>query len=229
MTIHVVIAVAMRLYREGLSRLLAGERDLEIADTACDPITAVERTRATQPSVVLLGMDAADALPLIAKLLQRAPACRIVALALSENEAIEYARAGVSGYVTRDGSVAQLLDAIRGAAQGDFVCSPRIAGVLVRHLGASEREPGGTAHRELSKRELQVVALIGNGSSNKEIALQLGIEVSTVKNHIHHILAKVGATGRYQAAARLRPLHIAPVHSPVGSRSDGPSPPARNR
>jgi len=159
------------------------------------------------PDVVLLDPAAAESVEMIRELTDSAPTVRVVALASSEAEAdvIAYAEAGVSGFVTPDESIADLVATIVRAAQGDLVCSPRTAGTLLRRvtLLAAER-PRGSLAEPLTPRELEVARLLDEGLSNKEIALRLHLELPTVKHHVHHILQKLRAASRSQAVARLR-------------------------
>lgn len=111
--------------------------------------------------------------------------------------------AGVSGYVTRDGSYDELLETIRSVANGELICTPRVAGMLLRRVTKAVWDAGPDFGR-LTARERQTVRLIDRGLSNKEIACRLNIELSTVKNHVHHILEKSSTRRRGAAAAHLR-------------------------
>jgi DNA-binding NarL/FixJ family response regulator len=132
---------------------------------------------------------------------------RVVALASSETEpdVIAYAEAGVSGFVTREESLADLVATILRAAAGDLVVSPQIAGTLLRRvtLLAAER-PWRSPADSLTARELQVALLLDEGLSNQQIARRLQLELSTVKHHVHHILRKLGVARRSEAVAHLR-------------------------
>jgi DNA-binding NarL/FixJ family response regulator len=138
------------------------------------------------------------------------PHARVVALAVPESErhVIACAEAGIVGYVAREASFTDLVAAIEGAARGEAHCSPRVAGGLLRRLGALslERDQHEVGDARLTARELEIVGLIDRGLSNKEIATALSIGVPTVKNHVHHVLEKLGAERRSQAAARVRAM-----------------------
>jgi DNA-binding NarL/FixJ family response regulator len=121
----------------------------------------------------------------------------------ASGELLRFAEAGIAGYVTRTASSADLVTAIESADRGEAVCSPRAAAALLDHvanLAADAAEPDGA----LTARELEILALIDEGLSNKEIAGRLFISVPTVKSHVHNILRKLGASRRGQAAARVR-------------------------
>ncbi|HEX6228839.1 MAG TPA: response regulator transcription factor [Solirubrobacterales bacterium] len=129
-------------------------------------------------------------------------------IAESEDVVIRCAEAGVAGYVPHDATLEQLIEVLDAALRDEVVCSPRLAGTLLRRVGALAREigPAGGSDVRLTARETQIVALIDEGLSNKEIAARLQIGTPTVKNHVHHILEKVGASRRGEAAARVRAL-----------------------
>jgi DNA-binding NarL/FixJ family response regulator len=131
----------------------------------------------------------------------------VIALGCPENDAemIACAEAGVCGFVPPDASVSDLLAAIQGAVDGELLCTPKMAGVLLRRVTAlAAGRPLDAPASSLTMRELEVVRLIDQGLSNKQIALQLEIELSTVKHHVHHILEKLEVARRSEAVARLR-------------------------
>jgi DNA-binding NarL/FixJ family response regulator len=132
---------------------------------------------------------------------------RLVAVGASERDedVISYAEAGFQGFVAREGTVSDVVAAVESVVRGETVCSPRIAATLLRRV-ASTAWTGAPQAARLTGRERQIVALIDEGLSNKEIAARLCIEVSTVKNHVHNVLEKLGVRRRSEAAARLRTL-----------------------
>jgi DNA-binding NarL/FixJ family response regulator len=131
----------------------------------------------------------------------------VIAFAIGDEEqdAILCAEAGAAGYVSREASVEDLVSTIVRVAEGEFPCTPRIAALLAQRVSslAASRDENALA-TSLTAREREVLRLVDEGLSNKEIARQLGIGVSTVKNHVHNILDKTQASGRGQAAARVR-------------------------
>jgi two-component system, NarL family, nitrate/nitrite response regulator NarL len=162
------------------------------------------------PDVVLLDMALENSWLTARALHEALPRTAIVALAIPESEGhvLGCAEAGICGYVTRDGSLEDLLTTVVRAANGEAFCSPRIAAGLFRRVAALSsagpaRAPGSPSAR-LTGREVEVVGLIDDGLSNKQIARRLCIEVPTVKNHVHSILDKLGASSRGEAAARVR-------------------------
>jgi two-component system nitrate/nitrite response regulator NarL len=197
-----VTIVGVRLYRDGLERALAGASSLRLVGSAADVVAAEPLIRREAPDVVLLDVAAGDGA--VRHVRAAAPAAAVVALAIAEDEhdVIPLAEAGVAGYVSRDASVAELVDAIVRVAGGDTVCSPRVAGLLVQRMSRlAGARPRPEAEDRLTARELEVADLLG--LPNKEIARRLSIEVTTVKNHVHNILEKLGVARRADAAAML--------------------------
>jgi two-component system nitrate/nitrite response regulator NarL len=205
--LSVLIVVDIPLYREGLARALAQGSRVSVVSTAANAQEAINRIAETQPDVVLLDVAATDGLVALRSIVEATPEAKVVALALPETEAdvIAYAEAGAWGYVPRDGTLADLRAVIESVARGEVVCSPRIAAGLLRRIAdlAAEREPPPPELR-LTSREIEIVELIGQGLSNKEIAQRLSIALPTVKNHVHSILDKLHVHRRTEAAARLR-------------------------
>jgi two-component system, NarL family, nitrate/nitrite response regulator NarL len=205
--VRVFVAAQVRFYREALVGILAHEEGLEIVGASGARQEILAGVREVEPDVVLLDPVAAESMELIRELAGPAASVKVVALASSETEqdVIAYAEAGVSGFVTREESVADLVATIRRASDGDLLCSPQAAGALLRRvtLLAAER-PRGSLDESLTPREVEVALLLDEGLSNKQIAGRLHVEVPTVKHHVHHILHKLGVSSRAEAAARLR-------------------------
>jgi DNA-binding NarL/FixJ family response regulator len=131
---------------------------------------------------------------------------KIIAFAVSEAEAdiLACARSGVTSVVGCDSSAQDILSAIEGAMRGELACSSRMAEILFRQLGTFARSQVTWQRGGLTRRELEVINLIDQGCSNKEIASELGIGVLTVKNHVHNILDKLNVHRRGRAMAALR-------------------------
>jgi DNA-binding NarL/FixJ family response regulator len=128
----------------------------------------------------------------------------VIGIADSDSDVLDCVERGAAGFVTRDASIEELAGAIRRAANGELVCSPRTAGSLVRRLSALAAELRPVpASVHLTRREREVAALMREDLSNKEIATRLRIEVATVKNHVHNVLDKLRVHRRAEAARLL--------------------------
>jgi two-component system, NarL family, nitrate/nitrite response regulator NarL len=203
--IRVFIVTDVRLYQDGLSALLGRVGHIAVVGAAGSIDEGVERVRDLQPDVVLLDTGAGRNAGAARDLLGAAPRGRVVALAApeSEEDIIALAEAGVLGYVTRDESLDNLVATIESVARGEMACSPWMATVLVRRVQALAAERPRPTQR-LTAREAEILELIALGLSNKEIAARLFIEVTTVKNHVHNILEKLGVSRREEAVACTR-------------------------
>jgi two-component system, NarL family, nitrate/nitrite response regulator NarL len=201
----IFIVADIRLYREGLARCLAEKYD--VVGTASDGEEAVQRAFELRPELVLVDMAMLESAPTVRAIVELESPVRVVALAVPETEGhvLACAEAGISGYVPREASLRDLLATIDNVANGEVVCSPRIVASLFQRVAtlATQRVPS-SPYTMLTAREAEVVDLIDQGLSNKEIAGQLFIEVATVKNHVHNILEKLQVRRRSDAAARLR-------------------------
>jgi two-component system, NarL family, nitrate/nitrite response regulator NarL len=199
-----VIVAAIRYVREGLAEVLPRRPGLSVVGTAAERDEARRLVTALRPHVVVL--DAG--LPGARELVSGAPRVVVIGVEGGEEEVVEWAEAGVAGYVPRDGSLDELVEAVRAAARGELHCSPRIAACIQRRLTAlsvlvaQHAAPGPPV--QLTVREREIVELIAHGLSNKGIARHLGIGMATAKNHVHNILGKLQVEHRDQAAAWLR-------------------------
>jgi two-component system nitrate/nitrite response regulator NarL len=206
--IRILVVIGVRLYREGLSEILGRHGGFKVIALAADYSAALERCYELQPDVVFLDVTMPDGLRLVHELHIAAPEAAVVATAVAETdgEIVACAEAGVAGFVTRDQSLADAVHILASVAHGESPCSPRTAGALLRRVAvlSAQREPPGPPDG-LTARERQIAGLIARGRSNKEIARELYIELSTVKNHVHHLLEKLGVRGRAEVAARVRP------------------------
>jgi two-component system nitrate/nitrite response regulator NarL len=207
--IEVLVVAGVRFYRDGIAAALTADPRFAVVGSAGDVREAAASLDMLEPDVVLLDLAGADGPALVRSLLERAPGARVVALGVreAEDDVLPLAEAGVAGYVTRDGSVEDLLAAVESVAAGETICSPRITATLLRRVALLARDRGAeqpNPERDLTSRERQIVALIDEGLSNKEIATRLRIELATVKNHVHNILEKLHVRRRGEAAAAVR-------------------------
>jgi DNA-binding NarL/FixJ family response regulator len=215
--ITILIAVAVRLYRDGLAATLNAQQHLSIKGTAGTALEAQAAVRDLQPDVVIVDVSLEDVLGLLRAMRAESSKIRILAFAVREEitTILDYAEAGADGFVTANGSVADLVEAIERTTAGELLCSPRIAAQLLRRAAHQPGRPAqNVAGHSLTGREQQVFSLLKQGWSNKEIASTLTIAEATVKNHVHHVLEKLQVTNRGRAAAAGPPLKAS-----LGNRS----------
>ena len=207
MDIRILVVCDIRLYRDGLKEALEQRPNVTVVATAADCNVALGQSHACRPTVVLLEMGVPGSRELIPKLLDINPTGKIVVLGITEEPLAVLAciEAGVSGYVPRDATLDVLIETVEAVARDEVVCSPRITATLFRRVAAlAGKLPAAGGDDALTDRELEIVCLIDDGLSNKEIARRLRVKVPTIKNHVHHILEKLGVHRRGAAAAVLR-------------------------
>jgi two-component system nitrate/nitrite response regulator NarL len=199
----VLIVASIRIYREGLALMLSRQPSFTITALAPDRDCAIASLTSAAPDVVLLDLTTAESATVIRDVDRLRPRTPVVALGVDEGEPemLACVEAGVAGLVSRDASFEELVATIESAARGEVHCSPRFAGTLVRRVAAlaAGREAPAPTDR-LTAREYQIVGLLEQSLSNKEIAVQLGIEVATVKNHVHNLLEKLQVQRRTDVA-----------------------------
>ena len=204
--IHVAVVSEIRFFRESLARHLNSTEGMLVVATAPTSAEAAAE-QATSIDVLVLDVANLTSPPRIRSLLEDLDDLRVVVIGLPDNEpaVIAYAEEGIAGFVSRESTLDDLRRAIVSAASDELVCTPSLAAALLRrvgHLAAVRRSTDLSL--TLTPRELEITSLIDQGLSNKEIAAGLHIGVSTVKNHVHHILEKLNVGGRGQAAALIR-------------------------
>ncbi len=204
-SIRILIVSSIRLYREGLAQVLGRVEGIDVVGVVPGRREAVDGIRGQAPDIVLLDMATPESHRTARDVRDMTPDIPVVALGVAELEGdvLACAEAGVAGYLTREGSLEDLVATVENAARGELLCSPRIARGLFRRLAtlAADHEPDLLQAR-LTSRERQIAHLIEQdlSISNKEIAGRLGIEVATVKNHVHNLLEKLNVHRRIEAA-----------------------------
>jgi two-component system, NarL family, nitrate/nitrite response regulator NarL len=195
MVIRVLVATAARAYREGLQRVLQGAEGIALVGLASTADQTVEQACKLLPSVILLDVAMAKGLAVARQFAGAPKVCGMVVLGTPElyADVVACLPSEVLAFVARDATVRDLLSAIRAAGGHDDV-----AVRLLVPLRANE-----AAIRHLTEREMEILRLMQEGLPNKSISRRLGIELSTVKNHVHSILAKLGVHNRGEAISLL--------------------------
>jgi two-component system, NarL family, response regulator DevR len=227
--IKVFLLAGCRLYREALARLLASKRDLCIVGCASSFAEAAGVLGTSGCEILLVNPANGESydFSLLESIARATPGTKKILIDMVEDEGV-FLRAvcsGAQGYLLKEASAMNVIDAVRSVYRGEVVCPPRLCLTLFRqfasnHNGHATMRP--KTGRLLTRREQQVVPLIGRGLTNKEIAVQLNVSERTVKSHVHRILKRVGATDRLSAFEiardrRLLSLFMTPSHEvPLG-------------
>ena len=203
--VRVFVVADVRVYRELLADALAREDGFEVDGSAPGDIAGMAIGMA-EPGVVLVDTASVPGTAGVRALAAVAPTAKIVAVGIPDDEAavLALAEAGVAGYVTVEQPLDELVAAVEAATNDELQCSPRVAAALAKRVAALAGGPRGNGDQRLTRREREIAALIAEGLLNKQIARRLSIEQATVKNHVHNILAKLGASRRDEVAALLR-------------------------
>jgi len=196
--VRVLIVDDHPVVRDGLRGIFESTAEFEVAGEARNGAEAVTRARALKPDVVLmdLRMPDVDGVTAIKRLAELGLDTRVLVLTTydTDSDVVPAIEAGATGYLLKDAPRTELLRAVRAAARGEAVLSPSVATRLLGQVRAPAREP-------LSSRELDVLALVARGTSNRDTATRLFISEATVKTHLLHIYAKLGVNDRAAAVA----------------------------
>ena len=209
--IRILLVDDQPLFREGLRTLLSVHPDFEVVGEAGNGEEAIRLVRSLLPSVVLmdLQMPVLDGVTATRSLHDEQPDCRVIVLTTFDDDEMVFdgLRAGAVGYLLKDAPSEKLAEAIRVAARGETFLQPSVAAKVVAEFARLTRKTVRTANsviEPLSERELEILRLITQGASNREIAGKLFLAEGTVKNHVTNILGKLEVRDRTQAALKAK-------------------------
>jgi DNA-binding NarL/FixJ family response regulator len=218
---RVIIADDHELARLGLRTMLVPEPDLDVVGEAATGRETVALADELEPDIVLMDIRMPDLDGLVAtrKIKEQHPRTSVLVVTLSEDPdyLLEALRVGAAGYVLKDASRREVVDAVRQVLRGESPLDPKLSAQLIRRLAAQHKpSAGGHGSDELTNRELEVVRLVADGLTNAEIAAALFISTGTVKVHVERIIDKLGVSDRTQAAVRaveLGYISLPPQHA----------------
>jgi DNA-binding NarL/FixJ family response regulator len=221
-----LIADDHALVREGMRAMLVSEQNLEVVGEAENGREALQLCRELRPDLILMDvrMPEMDGLAATREIKGEYPETRI--LILTTHDSPEYLmdaiRAGAAGYVLKDATKQRLLDAMRRVISGESPVNQELAMQVIQRLTGENRRPAATVHEPaekrrgealaepLTNREIEVLRLLALGKTNRQVAKELLISLSTVKTHIQHVNIKLGVLDRTQAAVRAVELGLLP-------------------
>jgi DNA-binding NarL/FixJ family response regulator len=206
--ISILVIDDNRLLRDGISAILKKQPDMHVVATVGNGENILVMMDKVKPNIVLLdlGLRNQNSLQIVKLTKQDFPETKIIVMDLIALQAdvFEFVQAGVSGFILKDASIADFLKTIRSVYQGAQVLPPNLTGSLfsqiVEHAINGSKPSVIVESTRMTKREKQVMALIADGSTNKEIAQNLHLSTYTVKSHVHNILEKLALNTRVQIA-----------------------------
>jgi len=206
--ISLVLIDDNRLLREGIAAIIRTQPGFKVLAASADVDEALAKAREAKPDVILLdfGLEGHDGLSLTATVHDEVPGARVIVMGLMplQEDVANYVRAGASGFIMKDASFDDFFATIRAVAGGAEVLPQALTNSLFTQIAQNVAGVSKTKILEsvrLTNRERQVIDLLGEGLSNKEIATRLHIAVHTVKSHVHNILEKLALRSRLEVAA----------------------------
>ncbi|KIU49000.1 LuxR C-terminal-related transcriptional regulator [Bradyrhizobium elkanii] len=218
---RIAVVTPIRLFSEGLTSSFQDHAEFAIEAAASDLAGLRVALETSSVNVILIDVTQGIDLDEVRVIASQNADIALVALGLNEDrrDVVRCGRAGFSGYISRNASFDELCRALSDVASGRLACSAEISGGLLRALFCMERQTDTIeAEQGLTRRESEVLKLIGQGMSNKEIARDLNLSLATVKHHVHHVLQKLGLPRRTQAMRRVREAPWIATFAPAADR-----------
>ena len=198
-----------RLLRDGIKAIINKQEDLKVVSATAGNHDTLDQIATMKPHVVLmdLGLRGSNGLRVVATLSKESPEIKVIGMGLlpSQIDIVEFVEAGAVGFVLKDATIEEILETIRAVVGGTKVLPPILTGSLFSHVieHSIAKGKGNLAEAvRMTKREREIVVLITEALSNKEIALRLNLSTYTVKSHIHNILEKMALHSRLEIATQ---------------------------
>lgn len=206
--ISIVVIEDNRLLREGIAAIARAQRDFDVVVASDNVEQTLKKLVRAPPDVILLdfGLADHDSVTLTTQLRADAPGSRVIIMGLlpSQEDVAEFVRAGASGFLMKDASADEFFQTIRAVARGEQVLPSALTRSLFDQIALRSARKSKAHVLEavrLTVREREIVDLLGEGMSNKEIAQRLSVAVHTVKSHVHHVLEKLALRSRLEVVA----------------------------
>ncbi|MCP4610427.1 MAG: response regulator transcription factor [Planctomycetes bacterium] len=198
-TIKVLVTDDHQVFRVGLAGVFDAEPDITVVGEAIDGQEAIIKAKDLKPDVVIMDllMPQCDGMEATAAIRQSLPETKVLMLTISEREdhLFQALKSGAHGFISKDANVEEIVDAVRGVACGKVMLSPPLATKFLDELREDYEQPS------ISRREMQVLKLLGEGLTNSQISKQLCIGESTVRSYIHRLLEKLRLKNRDEATS----------------------------
>lgn len=194
-TISVILVDDHTLFRDGIKSILDEETDIIVVDEAADGITLYEKLKQHSPDLVITDISLPDisGIEIVKKITKDYPALKVLMLSMHNNEEfiLSSLKAGANGYLSKDIKRTELLEAIHSVMEGKIYFNKEISQTIINNYREDQTGARSDLHKELTEREIEVLKLIGEGFTNKEIADKLFISIRTVDAHKNHIMHKL--------------------------------------
>ena len=209
MKIRVLIADQSYLVSDSIRATLAEEEDIQVIGCAADEVMLFTLLPQCDVALINAQFKGSHTVDLIETVHEKYDGVKFIALRVPNwpAEIVRFIEVGVIGYILEEDDTEDLVEKVRAAAEDRAVVSDKVAAAMMKHINQLAKSPSilYEQHKQqvalLTPRQREVLALVSEGMTNQEIALRLYIQRGTVKNHLHHILKKIGASNRHEAAA----------------------------
>ncbi len=209
--IRILLIEDNRMLREGITAMINGQGDVTIAAVSDGKANALAKARAVKPELLLmdLGLESQSSLEAVRSVKKEFPEIKIIGMGLAPAQAdiLEFVQAGAEGFILKNATVDDVIKTIRAVARGETVLPPPMTGSLFSQVAEHALLKGKRNYQgaiRMTNREKEVIALIMDGKSNKQIAQKLNIATFTVKSHVHNILEKLALHSRLEIAMYAR-------------------------
>jgi DNA-binding NarL/FixJ family response regulator len=208
---RILIIEDNRLLRDGINAMINAEADMRVVATIGSGNNVLQKAIQAKPQIILLdvGLTNLDELSVVESVRQKMPGAKVIGMCFvpSQSDIVEFVEAGAAGFILKNATMKEFIGTIRSVAQGENILPPILTGSLFSYIAdfALKRGRGKLPLAvRMTKREREIIALIADGLSNKEISQRLNIATHTVKSHVHNVLEKLALHTRLEIAAYSR-------------------------